>query len=76
MSVSLNEEQVTTLFREVAELKTAYQIILADGPASRAVLLDLARFCRGDRNDRHVLLLHKLFDVALVCLKRLHRVVC
>ena len=50
MSISLNEEQVTALFREVAELKTAYQIILADGPASRAVLLDLARFCRGDRS--------------------------
>ena len=50
MPVSLTSEQATALFQEVSQLKTAYQLILADGPASRAVLLDLARFCRGDRS--------------------------
>ncbi len=48
MPVSLTEKQAEDLLRETAELQTAYKIVFADGPAGRAVALDLARFCRAE----------------------------
>lgn len=48
MAKQITEEQAAALFRDTEELKTAYQIVFGDGPAGKAVLADLRRFCRAD----------------------------
>ncbi len=48
MPKQLTEAQLEDLLRDTGQLKTAYQIVFGEGPASAAVLDDLGRFCRGD----------------------------
>ena len=48
MAISLTEQQAADLLRETDDLKTAYQIVFAPGPAGQAVVLDLTRFCRAE----------------------------
>ena len=48
MPTQITEAQAEELLHEVAQLKTAYQIVFGAGPASDAVLSDLGRFCRAD----------------------------
>ena len=46
MPKQITEAQATDLLHETDQLKTAYQIVFANGPAGQTVLADLARFCR------------------------------
>lgn len=48
MPKQITEPQAEALLHETAELKTAYQIVFANGPAGQAVLADLSRFCRAE----------------------------
>jgi hypothetical protein len=48
MPKAITEAQAAELLHDTEELKTAYQIVFADGPAGRRVLADMRRFCRAD----------------------------
>lgn len=48
MSKQITEAQAESLLHDTGELKTAYQIVFANGPAGQSVLADLGRFCRAE----------------------------
>lgn len=44
----VSEDHYKKTLQFIEERKTAYQIVFGDGPAGKAVLLDLADFCRAE----------------------------
>lgn len=48
MAKQITEAQAADLLHDTEQLKTAYQIVFADGSAGQTVLDDLGRFCRAE----------------------------